>query len=52
LKSSRRRCLPDVEIIDPTTAVAEVTRAETAEVVVLAEPVAETAEDGSSSRNC
>jgi hypothetical protein len=35
---------PDVEIIDPTTAVAEVTRAETAEVVVPAEPVAETAE--------
>lgn len=34
---------PDVEIIEPTTAVAEVTTAETAEVV-LAEPVAETAE--------
>ena len=35
---------PDVEIIEPTTAVAEVTTAETAEAVVLAEPVAETAE--------
>ncbi len=35
---------PDVEIIEPTTAVAEVTTAETAEVVVLAEPVAETVE--------
>jgi len=34
---------PDVEIIEPATAVAEVTTAETAEVV-LAEPVAETAE--------